>query len=61
MKPCINRLDTIVEQYEIECSLAKNPQDLRKATERMVKAIDDLPGKKTKVERLVKKLIQFKQ
>ena len=51
------RLDTIVEQYEIDCEQAKNPQDLQKAKVRVIEAIDRLPGKKTVPEGLVKQLM----
>ena len=40
---------------------AKNLQDKWKADTKMIQAIDCLPGKKTKTERVVKKIMQTKK
>ena len=59
--PGINRLDQIVKQHDIDYSRAKNLQDKWKADTKMIQAIDKLPGKKTKTERVVKKIMQAKK
>ena len=53
--PGINRLDRIAKQHGIDYSQARNLQDKWKADTKMIQPIDQLPGKKTKTERLVKK------
>lgn len=55
------RLDTIVEQFEIDCEQARTPQDLQNAKVRVIEAIDHLPGKKTIPERLLKQVMQCKK
>jgi len=57
----INRLDKIAKQHDMDCSRAKNLQDKWKAYTKMIQAIDRLPGKKTKTERVVKKIMQAKK
>jgi len=59
--PSINRLDKIAKQHDIDYSRAKNLQDKWKADTKMIQAIDRLPGKKTKTERVVKKIMQAKK
>ena len=59
--PCINRLDKIAKQYDIDYSHARNLQDKWKADTKMIQAIDRLSGKKTKTERVVKKIVQAKK
>ena len=59
--PGINRLDKIAKQPDIDYSRAKNLQDKWKAGTMMIQAIDRLPGKKTKTERVVKKIMQAKK
>jgi len=59
--PGINRLDQIAKQHDIDYSRAKNLQDKWKADTKMIQAIDRLPGKKTKTERVVKKIMQTKK
>ena len=51
--PGINRLDKIAKQHDVDYSRAKNLQDKWKADAKMIQAIDRLPGKKTKTERVV--------
>jgi len=53
--PGINRLDQIAKQHDIDYNRAKNLQNKWKADTKMIQAIDRLPGKKTKTERVVKK------
>ena len=57
----INRLDKIAKQHDIDYSHARNLQDKWKADTKMIQAIDRLPGKKTKTERVVKKIMQAKK
>ena len=59
--PGINRLDQIAKQHDIDYSRAKNLQDKWKADTKMIQAIDRLPGKKPKTERVVKKIMQAKK
>ena len=57
----INRLDKIAKQHDIEYSQAKNLQDKWKSDAKMVKAINHLPGKKTGMKAIVKRIMQAKQ
>ena len=57
----VNRLDEIAKIHDIDYSKAKNLQDKWKADEKMIRAITNLPGKKTKTERVVKKIMQAKR
>lgn len=50
--PVIKRLDRIAKQHDIDYSRAKNIRDKWKADEKMVKAINRLPGKKSMMERV---------
>ena len=59
--PGINRLDQIAKQHDIDYSRVKNLQEKWKADTKMIQAIDRLPGKKTKTERVVKKIMQTKK
>jgi len=59
--PGINRLDKIAKQHDIDYSQARNLQDKWKADTKMIQAIDRLPSKKTKTERVVKKIMQAKK
>ena len=59
--PGINQLDRIAKQHDIDYSRAKNLQDKWKADEKMIKAIDRLPGKRMMTERIVKKIMQAKK
>ena len=58
--PGINRLDRLAKQHDIDYSRAKNMRDKWKADRKMIKAIGNLPGKKTKTERVVKRIMQGK-
>ena len=57
----INRSDEIAKLQDIAYSKAKNLQDKWKADDAIIKAITKLPGKKTKTERVVKKIMQAKR
>ena len=59
--PGINRLDRIAKQHDIDYSRARNIQDKWKADDKMIGAIQALPGKKTWTEALVKKIMQAKR
>lgn len=56
-----NRLDQIAKIHDIDYSKVKNLQDKWKADEKMIRAVTNLPGKKTKSERVVKKIMQAKR
>jgi len=57
----INRLDRIARTHDIDYSVAQNLQDKWKADDKMIRAIQNLPGKKTKTEHFVKAIIQTKR
>ena len=59
--PGINRLDRLAKQHEIDYSKAKNLQDKWKADTKMIKGIDNSPGRKTMTERIVKRIMQAKK
>ena len=59
--PGINRLDRIAKQHDIDYSHARNLQDKWKADDKMIRAITNLPGKKTWTEGTVKKIMQAKR
>ena len=59
--PGINRLDRLAKQHDIDYSKAKSLQDKWKADTKMIKAIDNLPGRKTMTERIVKRIMQAKK
>ena len=58
--PGINRLDKIAKRHDIAYAKAKSLQDKWKADQTMIKAISNLPGKKTWTERIVKLIMQAK-
>ena len=58
--PGKNRLDRIAKQQDIDYSKARNIRDKWKADEKMVKAIDRLPGRKTGMERVARGIIKTK-
>ena len=57
----INRLDRIARTHDIDYSMAQNLQDKWKADDKMIRAIQNLPGKKTKTEHFVKAIMQTKR
>ena len=59
--PGINRLDKIAKQHDIEYARAKSKQDKWNADRKMVKSIDNLPGKKKLTEKIVRTIIKAKQ
>ena len=56
-----NRLDELAKIHDIDYSLARNIKDKWKADDKMIRAIKNLPGKKTKQERIVKAIMQTKR
>lgn len=59
--PGINRLDRIAKQHDIDYSRARNLRDKHTADKKMVKAIDNLPGRKTLTERAIRTVIAAKR
>ena len=59
--PGINRLDRITKQHDIDYSRACNLQDKWKTDDKMIRAIQSLPGKKTWTEAIVKTIMQAKR
>ena len=59
--PGINRLDRIAKQHDIDYSRARSHQDKWKADDKMIRAIQSLPGKKTWTEAIVQKIMQAKR
>ena len=57
----INRLDELAKIHDIDYSKAKSLKDKWKADDKMIRAITNLPGKKTKQERIVKAIMQTKR
>ena len=57
----VNRLDELARIHDIDYSKAKNLQGKWKADDKMIRAITNLPGKKTKQERIVKSIMQTKR
>ena len=57
----VNRLDEIAKIHDIDYSKVNNLQDKWKADDKMIRAITMLPGKKTKTEWVVKKIMQAKR
>ena len=56
----INRLDRLARQHDIDYSKSKNLQDKWKADRKMVTAIEKFPGRKTMIERIVRRIMQAK-
>ena len=59
--PGINRLDKLAKQHDIVYSHAKNLQGKWKADAKMIRGIDNLPGRKTTTQCTVKKIMQAKK
>jgi len=59
--PGINRLDKLAKQHDIDYGRAKNLAKKRKTDQKMIKAIENLPGSKTMTERIVKRMLQAKK
>ena len=59
--PGINRLDRLAKQHDIDYCKTKTLQDKWKADTKMIKGIDNLPGRKTMTERIVKRIMQAKK
>ena len=58
--PGINRLDRIAEQHDIDYSHAKSLKDKHASDRKMIRNISSLPGRKTKMEKMVKEIMQAK-
>ena len=58
--PGINRLDRISKIHDIDYSRARSLKDKHKADRKMIKSIENLPGTKTKTERVVKNIMKAK-
>ena len=56
-----NRLHELAKIHDINYSLARNIKDKWKADDKMIRAIKNLPGKKTKHEQIVKAIMQTKR
>ena len=59
--PGINRLDRLAKQHVIDYPKAKNLRDKWKADAKIIKGIENLPGRKTITERIVKRIMQAKK
>ncbi len=57
----INRLDKIARIHDIDYSRSKNLRDKWAADKKMVKAIENLPGRKTPTEFIVKNIMKVKR
>ena len=57
----VNRLHELAKIHDIDYSKAKSLKDKWKADDKMVRAIKNLPGKKTEQERIVKAIMQTKR
>ena len=57
----VNRLDELAKIHDLDYSKAKSLKDKWKADDKMIRAIKNLPGKKTKQERIVKAIMQTKR
>ena len=58
--PGINRLDRIAKTHDIDYDKARNLQDKWVADRKMIAKIDQLPGRKTLTERIVKNIMKAK-
>ena len=58
--PSINRLDRIAKAHDIDYDKAKNLQDKWVADRKMIAKIDQLTGRKTLTERIVKNIMKAK-
>ena len=54
LKKRLDRGDRIARQYDIDYSKAKSLEDKRKADDKMVASIKNLPGKKSMMEHLAR-------
>ena len=59
--PGINRLDKIAKIHDIDYNRAKTLEDKWTADKKMVKAIDNLPGRNTPTEFIVKNIMKAKR
>ena len=56
----INRLDRFAKQHDIDYAQARSLKDKHRADRKMIRSIEQLPGKKTITERAIKKIMQTK-
>ena len=56
----INRLDKIAKQHDMDYDKAKSLKDKHAADRKMVAKINNLPGKKTQTENIVKNIMRAK-
>ena len=59
--PGKNRLDRIAKQHDIDYSVARNLRNKWKADGKMIKAINNLPGRKTMTKCAIRKIMQTKK
>ena len=55
-----NRLDRIAKHHDIDYSKARSLKDKHRADRKMIRSIEQLPGKKTITEHAIKKIMQTK-
>ena len=58
--PGINRLDRIAKAHDIDYDKAKTLKDKWAADRKMIAKIDQLPGRKSLTERIVKNIMKAK-
>ena len=58
--PGLNRLDRIAKAHDIDYDKAKNLQDKWVADRKMIAKTDQLPGRKSLTERIVKNIMKAK-
>ena len=58
--PGINRLDRIAKAHDIDYDKAKTLKDKWVADRKMIAKIDQLPGRKTLTERIVRRIMKTK-
>ena len=55
-----NRLDRIAKQHDIDYTQARSLKDKHRADRKMIRSIEQLPGRKTLTEHAIKKIMQTK-
>ena len=53
----INRLDKIAKQHDIDYTNSRSLKDKHKADRKMIRSIEQLPGRKTLTEHVIKKFM----
>ena len=59
--PGKNQLDRVAKQHDIDYILARKMRDKWKADDKMIKAINNLPGRKIMTGRGIRKIMQAKK